>query len=124
MLLGTEIGAGHADGKIAWRPDLRNAQPRSVTLRCSAPSAEPRRRWLLCPPSGRQLSGNRFDLKPAPQRAEQALARGRVVGRGRHNAPNRLRPGGVAVAAADDVHMQLRDLVAERGDVELVVFDD
>src|SRR3989304_797422 len=67
----------------------------------------------------RSLIANWLDLKPAPERADQAVAHGRIVGGGRGRAPHRLRPGHVAMPACNHVYMQLRDHIAERRDVEL-----
>src|ERR1700687_575519 len=62
------------------------------------------------------------DLKPAPERANQAVAHGQIVCSRWCYAPHRLRPGGIAMTACNHVHMQLRHLVAERRGVELVDF--
>ena len=46
------------------------------------------------------------------------------MGERRHQPPDRAGPGNVAGAARDDMHVQLRHQVAERGDVQLVAFGD
>src|ERR1700742_2935131 len=60
------------------------------------------------------------DLKRAPQVGDQRLAHSLVISLRRPCAPDRLRPRGVTPAACNHVHVQLRDHVAECGDVELV----
>ena len=64
------------------------------------------------------------DPNPAAQLADEGLDLLRIVVDRRRLAPHGLRPGDVARASGDDVHMQLRHDIAERGDVELVAGGD
>ena len=63
-------------------------------------------------------------LRPqfAAQGGEQALARGRIVVARRCCTPHRVRPGPIAAAPRDDMDVELRHHIAERGDVELVAW--
>ena len=60
----------------------------------------------------------------AAKRADEMLHFLGVMRQRRHHAPDRARPGDVAGAARDDVHMQLRHQIAERCDIQLVAFGD
>src|SRR5215471_21128739 len=60
----------------------------------------------------------------AAQRADEKLHLLCVMGERRRRAPDRARPGDVALTACDDVHVQLRHGIAESCNVELVAFGD
>ena len=118
MRFGAEVGTrGHMQRKFARRIGKRNAAS-AVRRRCESREFRPSDG---SPPS---LIASAFDLESAPERADQAVANDRFVRGWRGRAPHRLRPGGVAMAACDDMHMQLRHHVAERGDIELLAFGD
>src|SRR5439155_13021645 len=79
--------------KLAWQCVKRNAS--AIGEICNAPLSE-------------------RDL--APDGSDQLIALRVVVGARGHRAPDRLRPGCIAPAAGDDMHMKLRHHIADRRD--------
>ena len=64
------------------------------------------------------------DFQRVPERADQAVVRQCVIGGRRRHAPDRFGPGGVTPPSSDHMHVQLRNHIAERGDVELLAFGE
>src|SRR5712671_7530293 len=96
----------------------------SSLRRCAA-----RSRTLLTKagrPSGNESNAVMSSTKPylAAKRADEILDFLGVMRQWRHHPPDRTRPGHVAGAARDDMHMQLRHQIAQRCDIQLVAFGD
>src|SRR5258707_14729500 len=60
----------------------------------------------------------------AAKRADEILNFLGVMSEWRQRPPDRARPGGIAGAPRDDMHVELRHHIAERCDVQLVAFGD
>src|SRR5258705_5864732 len=77
-------------------------------------------------PSGNESNAVMSSTKPnlAAKRADEILDFLGIMRQRRHYPPDRPRPGDVARASRDDVHVQLRHQIAEGCDIELVAFGD
>src|SRR5260370_21302207 len=77
-------------------------------------------------PSGNESNAVMSSTKPnlAAKRADEILDFLGIMRERRHYPPDPPRPGDVARAARDHVHLQLRHQIAESCDIELVAFGD